>query len=256
MSFSGRIPVIIALSGQLLALLAIGSLWLIGTYLAFPILHSVTPGMAVLLQGAVAALIGRWFGLAAWWWLFQLLFPPALFFALTLHLPSYLYLAGFIVLWLWYGPAFRTQVPFYPSSPATWKSLVPYFPRDRTFKLIDIGSGTGGMLLNLAARYPDGEFLGVELAPLVWGVSWMRARLRRSRAKFVCADYMDVDFSKCDLIFAYLSPAAMPALWEKARREMQPGAILFSNEFGIQEQEPDVVIHKAGVRAPLFVWYM
>ncbi|HET9114302.1 MAG TPA: class I SAM-dependent methyltransferase [Burkholderiales bacterium] len=244
------------MSGQLLALLAIGLLWLAGTYLAIPSLQTMTLGMAVVLQGIVAALISRWLRLAPWWWLLQLLFPPALFIALTLHLPSYLSLAGFIVLWLWYGPAFRTQVPFYPSSRMTWQSLTPYFPPDRTFKLIDIGSGTGGMLLNLAARYPDSEFLGVELAPLVWCVSWIRARLRRSRAKFVCIDYMAVDFSGCDFIFAYLSPAAMPALWEKARREMRPGSVLFSNEFGIQSQEPDVIIRRAGTRAPLFVWYM
>ena len=231
-------------------------LWQIGVYLAFYPALALTLGMTVFLQGVFAALISRRLKLAPWWWLIQLLLPSALFAALALHLPAYLFLAGFLLLLLLYGPTFRTQVPYYPSSRSTWQALEPYLPADRRFKLIDIGSGTGGMLLSLAADYPDSEFLGVELAPLIWCVSRVRARWHRSRASFVRADYMDVDFSRYDVVFAYLSPVAMPALWQKARREMRPGAILFSNEFGIATQPADVVIHKAGMRAPLFAWYM
>ncbi len=251
-----RIPALLALLVQCLALLTVMLLWQIGTYLAFYPSLSMTLGAAVIMQGSIAALYSRWFKLAPWWWLFQCLLPIALFATLTLHLPAYLYLAGFILLLLGYSPAFRTQVPYFPSSRATWQSLRLYLPADRRFKLIDIGSGTGGLLLNLAAHYPDGEFLGVELAPLICLVSRLRARMRRSRANFVHADYRDVDFSRYDVVFAYLSPAAMPALWQKARHEMRPGALLLSNEFEIPSQPADAVIHEAGMRAPLFVWNM
>lgn len=37
------------------------------------------------------------------------------------------------------------------------------------------------------------------------------------------------------MVFAYLSPAAMPALWSKAQREMRAGSFLASYEFEIPE---------------------
>jgi len=39
-----------------------------------------------------------------------------------------------------------------------------------------------------------------------WGLNW-----RRSSATFVLGDYHKLDFGEFDAVFAYLSPAAMPA---------------------------------------------
>ena len=56
---------------------------------------------------------------------------------------------------------------------------------------------------------------------------------------FLRGDYESLDFADYDAVFAYLSPAAMTALWRKARREMRPGTRLVSNTFAVPGVEPD-----------------
>jgi SAM-dependent methyltransferase len=188
---------------------------------------------AALLQGALAAVLGWKIGLERWWLPIQLLFPVALLAALALRLPAWLPLAAFLLLLGWYWSTFRTQVPYYPSNPAVWRAVLAELPQGRALRMVDIGSGLGGFTLHLAAARPESTVVGIELAPLPWLVSRLRAAWSGSRARFLRGDYEQLNFAEYDLVFAYLSPAAMPALWRKAQREMRPGSLLASYEFEI-----------------------
>jgi SAM-dependent methyltransferase len=188
---------------------------------------------AALLQGALAAVLGWKIGLERWWLPIQLLFPVALLAALALRLPAWLPLAAFLLLLGWYWSTFRTQVPYYPSNPAVWRAVLAELPQGRALRMVDIGSGLGGFTLHLAAARPESVVVGIELAPLPWLVSRLRAAWSGSRARFLRGDYEQLNFAEYDLVFAYLSPAAMPALWRKAQREMRPGSLLASYEFEI-----------------------
>ncbi len=211
---------------------------------------------AALTQGVLAAGLSAWRRLAPWWLAIQLLFAPLLVAAQSLHMPPLLFLILFLIFLLLYWSAFRTQVPYYPSGPAVWRLVATLLPGARPLRCVDIGSGFGGLLMHLAAGRPDSDFLGVELAPLPWAVSRLRAKMGRSRARFLRADYMDLDFAGFDVVFAYLSPAAMPALWRKAHSEMRPGSLLLSLEFAVPGQAPDLAL-AAGGRAPvLYGWRM
>ena len=195
---------------------------------------------AAILQGAIAAVLSRWWQLAPWWLAIQFLFPVGLVALHALHLPPVLFLLAFIIFAALYWTTFRTQVPFYPSSPAVWDAVSELLPADRGICFIDIGSGFGGLVLRLAAQRPESNFTGIELAPLPWLASLLRTRLQRSRGHFVYGDYNSLDFAQFDAVFAYLSPAAMPALWEKAKSEMRPGSLLLSYEFLIPSMEPQI----------------
>jgi hypothetical protein len=46
------------------------------------------------------------------------------------------------------------------------------------------------------------------------------------------------DLRNANIVFAFLSPAPMSALWAKARREMRHGALLISHSFEIPGQTP------------------
>jgi hypothetical protein len=214
----------------------------------------LTLGAAALLQGALAAALSRWRGLAPWWLAIELLFPLALVAGASLRLPPWLFLAGFGALLLVYWSTFRTQVPYYPSGKRAWDAVAGLLPQDRPLCVIDIGSGLGGLVLDLARRRPESTFAGIELAPLPWLVSWLRAPLAGGNARFVRGDYEQLDLGDYDVVFAYLSPAAMGALWCKASAEMRPGALLLSYEFGIGEKAPDVTIAPAGRGPLLYGW--
>jgi hypothetical protein len=207
-----------------------------------------------LLQGALAALITLKFRLAPWWYGIQFLFPVALLAASALHLPPVIFLLIFIFLLATYWSTFRTQVPFYPSGPAVWGAVAQLLPAGRV-RMIDIGSGLGGLVLNLARKRPDAQFSGIELAPLPWLLSSLRARLAGCGCRFVRGDYELLDFSKYDVVFAYLSPAAMSALWLKAEREMRPGSMLLSYEFLMNGRIPDQIIVVKPLASALYVWH-
>ncbi|ARU32905.1 hypothetical protein CAP31_08475 [Sulfuriferula sp. AH1] len=249
-----HLPAVQALLLQGLAALMLG-LFLMVYERLFPVMP-VSIGVAVILQGAIAAFLARWRNLAGWWWVIQFCFPLALFFALALQLPPVMFLVAFLLFFVLYWHTFRTQVPYFPSSAGVWDAVAQLLPADRAIRMADIGSGLGGLVLNLASKREDSEIIGIELAPLPWFISWVRAQFSQSRGRFIRADYADMDFSRFDVVFAYLSPAVMSAVWEKARVEMRPGSLLLSNEFAIENQAADLIIQTERMRTPLYAWYI
>lgn len=252
-----KIPALVALAIQL------GAALLVFVSAAFLFRHTslaFSVGHAVILQGVLAALLSAWRGMPRWWIPIQLLFPVALLATLGMQLPPTVFFIGFIFLLTLYWSTFRTQVPFFPSGRTVWRAVLAQLPLPTSaasatpLRFIDIGSGLGGMVLSLAAARADGGFSGIEVAPLPWLVSQLRATISGSRARFVRGDYNTLDFAQFDVIFAYLSPAAMPALWQKAQREMRPGALLLSYEFLIPDQAPQITVlpHPQGPK--LYGW--
>ena len=197
---------------------------------------------ALLFQSLLTLMLTRWLNLAWWWCVIQPLFPFAVALTLVLSLPSYVYLLLFLFFLVSYWSTYRTQVPYYPSTKPVWLAIERLLPSDRPVACIDIGSGLGGLVLHLANRRVDSKFTGVEIAPLPWLVSYLRAGTLRN-AHFLRNKYEIMDFSEFDVVFAYLSPAAMSAVWIKAKREMRPGSMLISYEFPINGVEADLSIN-------------
>lgn len=222
--------------------------WMIG--LDLPVL------LFLILQGAIASVASRKIQLAPWWTPIQFFFPIAVWAAQSLQLPSGFFLAGFVFLAIFYWTTFRTQVPFYPSRPAVWAAIDRLLPAHRPLRVLDAGSGIGGMIVYLAARHPDACFTGIEAAPLPWLISRIRKNVRSSNSRFIFGDYNHLDFAEYDVLFAYLSPAAMPSLWQKARAEMRPGTLLLSHEFPIPEVVPHIRLQPGEAGPILYGWHM
>ncbi|MFC5479238.1 class I SAM-dependent methyltransferase [Massilia suwonensis] len=209
---------------------------------------------AALLQGAFAALLTWRVRLASWWIAIGLLFPAALYAGSGLDLPPWLFLAIFLFMLVLYWSTFRTQVPYYPSGKSAWAAVAEQLPQGGRVSVIDIGSGLGGLVLDLARR-PNVQATGIELAPLPWLASWLRARLTGSSAVFIRGDYESLDFGAYDAVFAYLSPAVMTALWRKAKREMRPGSMLMSYEFTVSEVLPSMSLYLQDTGRTLYIWH-
>lgn len=185
------------------------------------------PALA-LLVGLVAAALAAYWKLPPWWRLINLAFVPMLWLGLAAELDSRWFLAGFALLALTSLGAVRTRVPLYLSSDRAAAELARRLPKDG--HLLDLGCGLGGPLAKVAALRPDARLEGVEAAPLNWLIA--RIRLLR-RADIRLGSLWDADLSECDLVYAYLSPAPMARLWDKARSEMKPGSLFVSNTFPV-----------------------
>ena len=209
-----------------------------------------------LMQALFAALFSKFLGMAIWWRWIHLCFPLAIWTMSTWHVPNEMYLAGFLISLSLFWTTFRTQVPFYPSRPIVWQHVAKLMPinQSKTVRMIDIGSGLGDMSMYIAKQRPDARVEGMEIAPLPWLISYLRARILRSAATFKLGDYQRLDFANYDVIFAYLSPAAMLALWQKSQVEMQQGSLLISYEFEIPNATPTFSISTGDRRPMLYVW--
>ena len=217
--------------------------------------------MFAALCGVLAALFSRIAGLARWWLLIQFLFIPALVLMLSLKLPPNFFLFAFLILLVVYWSTFRTQVPLYLSSRRIWQAmelLLPAPASDKNFTLMDLGSGIGGVLTNLAGVRPDGRYYGVEAAPLPFLWSWLRIRLggyRNCEVKW--GSLWDCDLAEYDVVFAYLSPVPMDELWQKARREMRSGTVFISNTFAVADHPPQQTFTVDDLHhSTLYIWHM
>ncbi len=211
-------------------------------------------GVAALLQGAIATALSYWRRLPLWWLPIQFCFPVALLFAYSQNLSPGIFLGAFLLLLAVYWTPFRTRVPLFLSGEPVWNKVADLLPVDTPVRFIDVGSGLGGVVLHLSRRLPQSACVGVELAPLPWLASWVRGRLARSSARFILGNYNSLDFSQFDVVFAFLSPAAMESLWEKANSEMRDGTLLLSYEFIIPGAKPDIVIQGNLEDAMLYGW--
>ncbi len=249
-------PAVIALVIQLASLCLIG-LSLVIAWRAFQI--KLTLNQTILSQAILSLLITRWLQMAWWWCVIQPLFPIAVALMLLLPLPPSLYLLLFLASLAFYWSTYRTQVPYYPSTKNVWLAVDKLLPTDRPISFIDIGSGLGGLVLYLAKRFEGSSFLGVEIAPLPWLLSYVRAVIstagQNRQCQFLRCNYEAMNFSEFDAVFAYLSPAAMNALWTKAKKEMRPGSMLMSYEFPVIGVEADLSICIEN-RKSLYVWYL
>ncbi|KXS33702.1 MAG: Trans-aconitate 2-methyltransferase [Candidatus Gallionella acididurans] len=220
-----------------------------------------SPLLIAALCGLFALIFSFIAGLAKWWLAIQLLFAPALVLMLAAEFPPSLFLGAFLILLLVYWSTFRTQVPLYLSSNKVWQAIEHMLPGEKAgtgFTFIDLGSGLGGVLTHLASVRPDGQYIGVESAPLPFFCSWLRIRLlgyRNCRVQW--GSLWDCDLSECDIVFAYLSPVPMEKLWNKAHTEMRPGTKFISNTFDVLEHPPQETLQVDDMhRSTLYVWLM
>ena len=211
----------------------------------------------VLVQGGLAALLSRLWRQPVWWPPLHLGFFPAILLAQQASVPAWIYLAVFLLLVLFYWSTFRTRVPLYLSDQKAWQALTSLLPKTQAFRFIDLGSGLGDVPLYLEPRFPHGRFYGTEIAPAPWLISRLRARLRHSCVRFVRRDYMTLNLADFDVVFAFLSPAAMPALWQQAQAQMRSGSLFVSLSFAVDARQADHVLTLAeGARHTMYAWRM
>ena len=208
------------------------------------------------LQCVTSAFLAYRLRLSLPWILICLAFVPALALGMKFHISPNWYLGLLVMLIAIYWNTFRTQVPLYLSSSKVKQAVVSLLPPDR-FTFIDIGCGVGSLVNHLSNTRADGKYWGVEIAPLPFLVAYARSLFAGRRSVIRRANLWRMDLSRYDVVYAYLSPVPMPALWEKVRKEMRSGTIFISNSFAIPGVRPDYTLSiEDATHSVLYVWHM
>jgi len=205
----------------------------------------------------VVSVLAKAARMPVWWRWIHVIFPVAVIFMQQVALPATVYFAGFVITLALYWSVHNTRVPFYPSFPSTWRAMhhiLEQHADDHSLKVLDIGSGIGDIAMFLAKQRIHDEVSGIEIAPLPWAISAVRAIFSGTSVKFTLGDYRDLDFATLDVVFAYLSPAVMSDVWQKVQQEMRPGSLFVSSEFPVAAVDASRIIYPA-VNAPALYVY-
>jgi SAM-dependent methyltransferase len=228
-----QIPILAAILAQLVAGVATFGL-------AFLLAGFWAPETALLVLVAVQALLAAGVSyllrLQVWWLWIAALFPLALYLGLNLgDVPAWPFGLAFVVLYLFFSNTARERVPLYLSNRQTAQALCQLM-RDRgAHRFIDLGCGFGGVVRTVAGNGYTAS--GVETAPMAFLIARVLSSLKR-RGTIVRRDLWTVDLSDVDVVYTFLSPEPMPALYRKAKAEMKPGSLLVSNSFAVEGIEP------------------
>lgn len=179
----------------------------------------------------IAGMASYWMELPSWWRWINAGFALAIWFFNSLSLPTWIYLSMFVIFIGFYWDTIRTRVPYYPSHADVWEAVAHEIPADKNCHVLEIGSGFGGFSRELSKRYPHAQFTGLETAPIPWLVSYLRAKFEAAPCTLRRKNYLEEDFGRYDLIFAFLSPAAMLQLQLKATKELIAPAKIVSYMF-------------------------
>ena len=175
-----------------------------------------------------------------WWLPIHLLFLPSVFICFTLALPAWIYLLTVVILTLIFWGTIRGDVPLFLSSSEVAEAVIALLEKENTQTFADLGAGVGSVAIPVAELLPLVHVEAWERAPLPWLISAWRGK---NLANFTASrrNFFDVNFSKYDVIFAFLSPLAMPEVSEKIKREMRTGTLFISSSFPAPNWQPESI---------------
>jgi hypothetical protein len=189
-----------------------------------------------------------------WWVLIHLLFLPSIFIFFTISLPAWLYLVIVITLTLVFWGTIRGDVPLFLSSSEVTQAVSVLLEQECACHFADLGAGVGSVAIPIAEHWKNIMVDAWELAPIPWLISAWRGR-NVSNYTALRQNFFTTDFEKYDVIFAFLSPAVMPEIAEKIKREMRSGTLFISSSFPAPDWEPESILHIDDFRKTVLFCY-
>lgn len=164
-----------------------------------------------------------------------------------------------MIIWLLYGlltlitltgislflSIFNLGVPPMPSSRGMREAIVTEIERFPDQKrIVDLGSGWGGLAVGVAKQYPERAVVGMEVAlvPYLFSKLWYRGKRKPENLSFERRDFRLLDPKEWTIYLAYLSPPAMEALRHRFESAPPRHAVLISALFSVRPWTPSKTI--------------
>lgn len=128
-------------------------------------------------------------------------------------------------------------IPFVVSTDERTKSIIKLLDPKPGEKIVDLGSGNGKLLFEIARR--GSIAYGYEINPLAYFQSVLfTKKLGLSNVKIYRENFFNVNLSKFDAVVIYGIAPTMPRIEEKLKRELKPGTRIVSNYFKFPNLKP------------------
>lgn len=148
---------------------------------------------------------------------------------------------------------FKTGVPTVTSFPSSRKKMIEILKgewarheKESSFTILDLGSGTGKLVLEIAKALPSARVIGIEISLTPFLFSLFRKRLwGAGNADFKREDFWSYDLSGVDAIVLYINAKIRERMAKKLEKELPVGALVISNETHLPGWTP-LETHDAG----------
>jgi len=124
-----------------------------------------------------------------------------------------------------------------PDSETLIEAVLEYFPvRDRPYRILDLGTGTGCLLLSLLKEYPQAIGVGVDICEKALRVAAQNSAnlLQRERCQFICGNWATALTGTFDIIVSNPPYIAMKENLPKAVSHYDPPHALLAGIDGLQ----------------------
>jgi SAM-dependent methyltransferase len=145
-------------------------------------------------------------------------------------------LLGFGVLHVYYG--IRFMLPYVPSSKKSIDEMLSYIDNIKDVTVLDLGSGTGDIILEVARR--GGRGIGIEINPLLVWITRFRAQYEglSDRVSVLCGNMYSLPLPSADIVTLYVLKNPTARLAPKLATELPPHARIISHGFSIPDWKP------------------
>ena len=132
----------------------------------------------------------------------------------------------------------KSMAPWVPTRSHDIQRVQDLLKLDPWENFLEIGTGDGRIAAAVAKEFPDSKIVGIELAPAMFCVAWIRKFLQGTdNFSVVLWDAFSRDFSHFDAIYVYGMPDKMQKkIVPKFMQEAKAGAKLYSYVFSIPEE--------------------
>ncbi len=150
--------------------------------------------------------------------------------------------------------AFKTGVPTLTSTPAVRRKMLELLKKEaahrgqgKPFTILDLGSGTGKLTLDIAKALPKAHITGIEISIIPFWLSKIRKELwRDKRVAYKREDFWSYDLAGVDAVVIYMTAKIRDRMAVKLREDLPKGALIIINETHLPDWTP-VEIHEVGM---------
>jgi len=150
----------------------------------------------------------------------------------------------------------KTGVPTVTSLPSARKKMIELLAKeaaqhkaaDRPFIVLDLGSGTGKLALEIGKALPSAQVTGLEISLVPYLISRLRCVLWRVKnVTFKREDFWPYLLADVDAVAIYMNGNIRERMAQKLQAELPPGAMVISNETHLTGSWTPVEVHEVGL---------
>jgi len=143
---------------------------------------------------------------------------------------------GYIIFILF---SFRDIVPYVPTPRIIIRQMVNMAEIKSGEKIVDLGSGTGRIIIEVAKKHKKNLVIGVEKSFTLRTVTKLRLLFHpmlRTRIQVINHDFFNLELQSFNVVFCFLTPEAMRILTPKFK-QLRKNSRLISYMFHLEEYQ-------------------